>query len=82
MRWARHVAPLEEKGNAYRVLVGKPEGNRPVERPRRRRENNIEICLREIGWGGVDWFHLSQDRVFCEHGNEPPGSIRWWEILT
>jgi hypothetical protein len=61
MRWTAHVAPLEEKGNAYRVLAGKPEGRRPVGRPRRRWENNIEIYLREIGWCGVDWFYLFED---------------------
>jgi hypothetical protein len=48
--------------NACRVLVGKPEGNRHLGRPRRRREDNIEIFLREIGWGGMDWIHLVQDR--------------------
>jgi hypothetical protein len=43
-----------EKMNAYRILVGKPEGKRPLERPRRRWEDNIKIDLREIRWGGVD----------------------------
>jgi hypothetical protein len=45
-----------------RVLVGKPEGKRPLGRPVRRWEDNIKINLREIGWGGVDWIHLAQDR--------------------
>jgi hypothetical protein len=48
--------------NAYRDLVGKPEGKRPLGRPRRRWEDNIRIDLREIGWGGVDWIDLAQDR--------------------
>jgi hypothetical protein len=48
--------------NAYRILVGKPEGNRPLGRPRRRWVDNIKIDLRNIGWDGVDWFDLAQDR--------------------
>jgi hypothetical protein len=48
--------------NAYRILVGKPEGKRPVGRPRRRWVNNIKMDLREKGWDGMDWIDLSQDR--------------------
>jgi hypothetical protein len=48
--------------NAYRILVGKPEGKRPLGRPRRRRVDNIKMDLREIGWGGMDWIDLAQDR--------------------
>jgi hypothetical protein len=62
MRWAGHVARMGEKRNAYRMLVGKPEGKRPLERPRRRWEDNIRMDLREIGWGGMDWIDLAQDR--------------------
>jgi hypothetical protein len=62
MRWAGHVARMGEKRNACRILVGKPGGNRPLERPRRRWEDNIKMDLREIGWGGMDWIDLSQDR--------------------
>jgi hypothetical protein len=51
-----------EKRNAYRALVGKPEGKRPLGRPKRRWENNIRMDLREIGWGGMDWIDLAQDR--------------------
>jgi hypothetical protein len=51
-----------EKRNAYKVLVGKPEGKRPVGRPRRRWEDNIKMDLREIGWSGMDWIDLAQDR--------------------
>jgi hypothetical protein len=53
---------MEEKRNAYRILVGKPEGKRPLGRPRRRWEDNIRMNLREIGWGGIDWIDLIQDR--------------------
>jgi hypothetical protein len=50
-------------GDAYMILVGKPEGKRPLGRPRCMREDNIKIDLREIGWGGVDWIDLAQDRT-------------------
>jgi hypothetical protein len=46
----------------YGVLMGKPEGKRPLERPRRRWEDGIKTNLREIGWGSVEWIHLAQDR--------------------
>jgi hypothetical protein len=52
MRWAGHVARMGEGRNVYRVLVGKPKGKRPLERPRRRWEDGIKMDLREIGWGG------------------------------
>jgi hypothetical protein len=48
--------------NANRILVGHPEGKRPLEKPRRRRVDNIEMDLREIGWDGMDWIYLAQDR--------------------
>jgi hypothetical protein len=47
---------------AYRALVGKPEGRRPLGRPRRRWEDNIKMDLREVGWGDMDWINLAQDR--------------------
>jgi hypothetical protein len=53
---------MGEKGNAYRILVGKPEGKRPMGRPRRRWVDNIKIDLRETGWNGMDWIDLAQDR--------------------
>jgi hypothetical protein len=51
---------MGEKGNVYGVLVGKPEGKRQLVE-RSRWEDNIKTCLREIGWGGMDWIHLAQD---------------------
>jgi hypothetical protein len=53
---------MGERRGAYRALVGKPEGRRPLGRPRRRWEDNIKIDLREVGWGGMDWINLAQDR--------------------
>jgi hypothetical protein len=61
-RWAGNVARMREKRNAYRVLVGKPEGKGPLRRPRRRWVYNIKIDLREIGCDGMDWIDLAQDR--------------------
>jgi hypothetical protein len=50
------------KRNAYRILVGKPEGKRPLGRSGHRWEDNIKMAVREIGWGGMDWIDLAQDR--------------------
>jgi hypothetical protein len=61
MRWAGHVARMREKRNS-RLLVGKPEGKRPLGRPRRRWVDNIRMYLGEVGWGGVDWNGLAKDR--------------------
>jgi hypothetical protein len=57
-----HVARMGEKRNAYRILVGKLEGRRPLGRPRRRRVDNIKMDLTKIGWDGMDWTDLTQDR--------------------
>ena len=51
-----------ERRGVYRVLVGKPEGKRPMGRPRRRREDNIKMDLQVVGFGGMDWIELAQDR--------------------
>jgi hypothetical protein len=56
------VARMGERRGAYRALVGKSEGRRPLERPRRRWEDNIKMNLRKVGCGGADWVDLAQDR--------------------
>jgi hypothetical protein len=62
MRWAGHVARMGEVRGSYNILVGRPEGRRPLGRPRCRWEDNIKMDLREIRFGDVDWIHLAQDR--------------------
>ena len=62
MRWAGHVARMGEGRRAYRVLVGKPEGKRPLGRPRHRWVDNIRMDLQKVGCGHVDWIGLAQDR--------------------
>ena len=62
MRWAGHVARMGEKREVSRVLLRKPEGRRPLGRPRRRWVDNIKTDLQEVGCGYVDWIGLSQDR--------------------
>jgi hypothetical protein len=63
MRWAGHVARMGEGRAVYRVLVGRPEGKRPLGRPRLRWEDNIKMDLRKIGIDGANWIELAQDRV-------------------
>jgi hypothetical protein len=67
MKWVDHAARIEMR-NAYRILVGKPEGKILLARPRRRWEDNIKMDLREIGWGGMGWIYLAQDRE------------KWWAL--
>jgi hypothetical protein len=62
MRWAGHVARMGEKRNANRLLVGKPEGKRPLGRPRCKWVDNIKMNLRKIGWDTMDWIVLAQYR--------------------
>jgi hypothetical protein len=69
LRWAGYVACMGDRRGAYRDLVGKPEGRRPLGRPRCRWEDNIKMDLREVGWGGIDWIDLAQDRD------------RWWALV-
>jgi hypothetical protein len=62
MRWAGNVARMREKMNAYRTLLGKPEGNRPLRRPRYRWVDNIKMDHREIESDGLDWVDIAKDR--------------------
>ena len=62
MRWAGHVASVEEARGTYSVLVVKPGGKSSLETPRRTCENNIKMDLKEVGWGRMDWMDMAQDR--------------------
>jgi len=62
MRWAGHVARMGEERGVYRVLLGKPEGKRPLGKLRRRWMDNIRVDLQEVGCGYMDWIGLAQDR--------------------
>jgi hypothetical protein len=62
MRWAGQVAGMGEGKGVCKVLMAKPEGDRPLGRPRRRWEDNIKMDLQEVGCGGMDWIELAQDR--------------------
>ena len=70
MRWAGHVARKGKRRGVCSVLVGKPEGKRPLGRPRRRWENNIKMDVQEVKYGGMDWIELTQDRD------------RWWAVVN
>jgi hypothetical protein len=70
MRWVGHVVRMGEGRCVYRVLVRRPEGKRPLGRPRGRWEDNIKIDLREIGIDGVNWIRLAQGRV------------QWWALVS
>ena len=70
MRWTGHVARMVGQRGVYRVLVGKPEGKRPLGRPRRRWVDNIRMDLQEVGCGYMDWIGLAQDRD------------RWWTLVS
>ena len=62
IRWAGYVARVGERKGVYRVLMGKPEGKRPLARPRCRWEDNLKIDLQEVGCGGMDWIELKGGR--------------------
>jgi hypothetical protein len=62
MRWEGHVERMGKRRGVHRVLVGKPEGRRPLGKPRRRWEDNIKMDLQEVGCRGMDWIDLAQDR--------------------
>jgi hypothetical protein len=76
---------MGEIRNAYRILVGKPEGKRPLGRPRCRWVDNIKMDLKRdrMGWYGLHSSGSGQEPVegSCEHGNEPSGSIKFWYVL-
>jgi len=67
---AGHIARMGERRGVYRVLVGKPEGKRPLGRPRRRWEDNIKMNLQEVGFRGMDWIELAEDRD------------SWWALVN
>ena len=70
MRWTGHVVRMWEIRGVYRLLVGKPEGKKPIGRPRLGWEDNIKMDLQEVGCWGMDWIDLTQDRV------------RWWALVN
>jgi hypothetical protein len=76
---------MGKKKNAYKMLVGKPEGKRPLGRPRHRWVDNIKM-EREMGWDGMVWTRsiwlgIGPVEGSCEHGNEPLHSVKCWEVL-
>jgi hypothetical protein len=79
MRWAGHEGRMGEGRSVYRVLVGRPEGKRPLVRPRHGWEDNIKLDLRDIGIDGgtgFSWLRIGPMAGFCEHGDEPSDSIK------
>jgi hypothetical protein len=70
MRLAGYVACIRKERKVHKVLMGKPGGKRPLERPRHRWEDGIRMDLSEIGWGSVDWIQLAQDRD------------QWWDLVN
>jgi hypothetical protein len=74
------------KRNACRILVAEREGKRQLGRHKHRLEVNIKTDLRDVGWGGMDWIDLAQDRGqvagSCEYDNEPSGFIKCWQFLS
>jgi len=70
MRWTGHVACMGERRDAYRVLVGKPEGKKSLGRPMHRWEDNIKMYLQEVWWVGMDWIELAENRAW------------WWAVMN
>jgi hypothetical protein len=81
----RTCSTTGKKENAYRLLVGKPEGERPLGRPRLRWEDNIKMDIRDLGWGGMDWIDLAQDRdqwrALVNTVMNLQASVKCWNIL-
>jgi hypothetical protein len=77
---------MGEKSNVYRILVGKPEGKRPLGRPRRRWVDNINMDLTDLGWGGIEWIDLARDRdnwrALVDAVMNFLGSTKCWEVLV
>jgi len=80
MRWAGHLACMRERRDVYRVLVGRPEGKRPLGRPRRGWEDNIKMDIQAVCWeggrSGFMWLKIRTYIGLCEHGDEPSCSIK------
>jgi hypothetical protein len=70
MKWEGHVACMGEDRKLYKVLVGKLKGGKPLSKLRLRWQDGIKMDLREMGWEGVEWIHLTQDRD------------RWWVLMN
>jgi hypothetical protein len=70
MGWAENVARMGEKRNAYRILMGKPEGKRPLGRPRHWWNNNIKMDIRDVEWNRMNWINLAEDRD------------QWWALAN
>jgi hypothetical protein len=83
MRWVRHVARIVEKWKAYRLLVGKSEGKRPPERPRRREITSKGSCRDRMVWLGLVLSRSGEGKVerFCECGKEHSRSIKLWKTI-
>jgi hypothetical protein len=75
IRWVGHVTCIREERKVFKVLVGNPRGKRPLGSSRCKWDDRIKTDLREIGWRGVEWIHLTQDRYpvagSCKYGDEP-----------
>jgi hypothetical protein len=84
IRWEGHVACIGKRRGSYRILVGKPEGKRPLVRPKRRWKDNIKLVLQEVGWAhGLDRSGSGEAQVAstCKRGNTPSDSIKCEKFL-
>ena len=84
MKWTGHVARMGERSCAYSALVGKPEGKRPLGRPRCGWEDNNKMDLQEVGWGSMgcmSWLRIGISGGNFERGVEPSRAVKWGEFL-